>query len=110
MKLTTDPELEAELAERRGEVLVAVARLTETFQKLASTDVGRYHAARVACEVAKIILEQHDLPKLLDAIARADSFGAIVDPTLYRSKVDAMLEDRDVFSAALRFRGTWRRR
>ena len=62
-----------------------------------------YRSARGACELARMLLDQHDFGALLDDIARADSIGAIVDPTLYRSKAKAMLEDREVFRAAKRF-------
>lgn len=69
--------------------------------------IEEYRAARVACELAKDLLKQHDLQKLLDAISVADSVGAMMDPTLYRKKVGAMLEDREVFMAATKFIKTW---
>jgi hypothetical protein len=43
----------------------------------------------------------HDIPKLLADIERADAVGWAIDPTLYRDKVDAMNEDREVLKAAL---------
>lgn len=103
----TTAELDCELAERRGEILVALARTTETLGKMSGTQIGDYRAARMACEVAKALLEQHDFKKLLDAISRADALGPFVDPTLYRSKAGAMLEDRQVFGAARGFLTTW---
>lgn len=72
-----------------------------------SLHVDAYQQARMACEIAKRLLEEHDFDGLLDAISRADSVGAILDPTLYREKIDAMLEDRKVFEAARRFLKTW---
>lgn len=108
MSTQTTAELDAELAERRGEVLVALARIAETLGKMSGgTSVGDYRAARMACEVAKALLEQHDFKKILDAISRAESVGAILDPTLYRDKIGAMLEDRQVFGAARGFLTTW---
>ncbi|MBZ0118670.1 MAG: hypothetical protein K8H88_16835 [Sandaracinaceae bacterium] len=72
-------------------------------------DVELYKSARMACELAKTLLEQHDFSKLIAAIDRADAIGAIVDPTLWMKKHGPMLEDREVFLAALRFLGPWKR-
>lgn len=72
--------------------------------------IENYQTARLACEMAKDVLAQYDFRKLLDDIAKADSIGAMVDPTLYRSKRQAMQEDREVFEAALRFIRTWEKK
>lgn len=61
----------------------------------------------MACELARNFLTQHNFKKLLDAISVADSLGAMLDPTLYRDKHAAMLEDRVVFEAAQRFLQAW---
>lgn len=57
--------------------------------------------AVVHIATAARLLLHHDLPGLIDAIERADSFGAILDPTLYRAKQKAMHEDKEIFEAAL---------
>jgi hypothetical protein len=103
-------ELAGEIALCRGAIIMQLVRLRELYEAEAGTNVARYRVARMACEVAREVLGGHDFSKLLEDIARADSMGAILDPTLYRSKIDALLEDRDVFSAALRFLGTWPKR
>jgi hypothetical protein len=66
-----------------------------------------YRSARITCELARNFLKQYDFKKLLDAISRADAVGAMLDPTLYRDKHQAMLEDRAVFEAAQRFLKVW---
>jgi methyl coenzyme M reductase gamma subunit len=48
-------------------------------------------------------LSQYDLDGLIAAGQRADSIGAIVDPTLYRSKAHAMREDLAMLEAARTF-------
>lgn len=72
--------------------------------------VENYRAARLACEMAKDVLTQYDFERLLNDIAKADTIGAMLDPTLYRSKRQAMQEDREVFEAAVRFIQTWKKR
>lgn len=72
-------------------------------------DVEIYKSARMACELARTLLEQHDFSKLVAAIDRADAIGPLVHPTLWRDKNKAMLEDREVFAAALRFLGPWKK-
>ena len=62
---------------------------------------AKYHAALLAAVGAAHILASHDLDVLLNAISRADAAGALLDPTLYRDKAQAMHEDRTVFEAAL---------
>ena len=52
-----------------------------------------YLAARFLADV--------NIPAALEAISRADSVGAILDPTLYRAKSAAMQEDAEVLRAAL---------
>ena len=85
--------------------------MTEEEERAASrlVDVELYRAARAACELAKGLLEQYDFSKLVAAIDRADSIGPILDPSLWKEKHRAMLEDREVFLAALKFLGPWKR-
>lgn len=112
--MSSDPippaELAATAAECRGAIIMQLVRLHQLYEAESGSDVARYRIARMACEVAREVLRAHNYDKLLDEIARADSVGAIVDPTLYREKIDVMLEDREVFSGARRFLGTWPKR
>ncbi len=63
--------------------------------------IAEYREAVHACTLVASLLRAHDLPAMLEAIDRAHAVGPIVDPTLYRAKVGAMLEDREVLAAAL---------
>ena len=47
------------------------------------------------------LLAEHDIPKLLEAIERADAVGGLLDPTAWMRKHKAMDEDRQVLRAAL---------
>jgi hypothetical protein len=47
------------------------------------------------------LLVDVDVPDLLQRIERAHSFGCMVDPTLYRDKVQAMDQDKEMLEAAL---------
>lgn len=69
--------------------------------------VGRYRHARLACELVRNLLQQHDFSQLLRDIESADAIGPMVDPSLWMKKGKAMDEDREVFRAALRFLGAW---
>lgn len=42
-----------------------------------------------------------DVPDMLQRIERADSLGALLDPTLYGEKHAAMMEDKQLLEAAL---------
>lgn len=61
-----------------------------------------YESGLQAVYLAASLLAQHDLPAMLAAITRADSIGAILDPTLYRDRQKAMHEDQEAINAALR--------
>jgi hypothetical protein len=64
-------------------------------------DIEAYQAAvRAIALVAKLVV-QHDIPKFLEAIEHADSVGPLLEPTLWREKRKAMLEDRELLRAAL---------
>lgn len=47
------------------------------------------------------LLVDVDIPDLLQRIERAHSLGSMIDPTLYRDKVVAMDQDKDMLEAAL---------
>ena len=67
----------------------------------ASSAEIRYQVAVKACIVACLIVTQHDIPGMLEAIERAHSIGPFLDPTLYRDKVGAMEQDKEILRAAL---------
>ena len=54
-----------------------------------------------AAVMAARLITQHDIPALLQAISTAETVGPFLDPTLYRDNVKAMLEDKEVLTAAL---------
>lgn len=64
---------------------------------------GEYASVVALAHMARNTLAGLDIAGALDAIARADSLGSILDPTLYRSKSRAMHEDGAVLAAALAF-------
>ena len=66
-----------------------------------SAKVAEYQAAVQAVVLAAKLLRQHPLPDLLRDIERAHAVGPILDPTLYRSKNQAMDEDAKMLRAAL---------
>jgi len=57
------------------------------------------HAARM------LVFAEVDIDDLLARIERADSFGAMLDPTLYRANHGKMMEDKALLEAA---RPLWR--
>jgi len=63
--------------------------------------VQRHREAVKTVYMAGLSIVGHDLPELLRAIERADAFGPILDPTLYRDRAGAMHEDRELLEAAL---------
>ena len=69
-----------------------------------------YRDARMACELAKHLLEAHDFAALLAAIESADAIGPLLDPSLWMEKHVVMDEDRKVFRAAARFISAWEAR
>lgn len=76
----------------------------------AELKIKEYRAARLACELAKKLIEQHDVMQILKDIDRADTVAWFTDPTLWRDKKQAMDEDREVFAAALKFIRTWEKK
>lgn len=66
-----------------------------------SAAVAEYQAAVRAVVVAARMLEPYDIAEMLRQIEHADAFGPIIDPTLWRYRRGAMLEDREILEAAL---------
>jgi hypothetical protein len=64
-------------------------------------EITRYRTAVLACHVAARMLAEHELAELLADIERADTMGPFLDPTLWRDRRAAMLEDREVIAAAM---------
>jgi hypothetical protein len=60
-----------------------------------------YRAAVTGCVLVSRILQQYDLPALLEAIEKADAFGCFIDPALWMNNRDKMNEDREILRAAL---------
>ena len=69
-----------------------------------STSTDDYQSAVIAVAMCGKMLAQHDLPKLLQAIERAEVMGPLLDPTLWRAKSKAMAEDRAAIEAAIPLR------
>lgn len=69
--------------------------------------VEAYRQARLACELARNILKEHDIAELVRAIEHSEALGPMLDPTLYRDKRKQMEEDRRVFEGALAFLRAW---
>lgn len=65
------------------------------------SDIDRYRAAVTMAIAAANAIAMHDVPRLLEEIHHADSVGALIDPTAYMAKADAMREDKEVLEAAL---------
>lgn len=74
---------------------------------MSAEKIEQYQAARMACELVKGLLKQHDLEQLIKDIDFADNTAWFTDPTLWIEKKKAMDEDREVFAAALKFIRTW---
>jgi hypothetical protein len=63
--------------------------------------IEEYQGAVQGVVLCARLIEQYDIPKLLEAIERADAFGGMLDPTLWRGKHGAMMEDKAVLEAGL---------
>jgi hypothetical protein len=61
----------------------------------------RYQQQLINVAMTARLLVDVDVPDLLQRIERAHSFGCMVDPTLYRDKVGAMDQDKEMLEAAL---------
>lgn len=60
-----------------------------------------YQAAVGSCALVGAMLTEHDIPAMLRAINHSEAMGPMIDPTLYREKIDAMMQDKDLLEAAL---------
>lgn len=72
-----------------------------------AAQVEEYRSAVLSCAMAARLLNGHDIPALLAAIDRAEAFGPILDPTLFREKSRAMSEDKRLLKAALPLYRMW---
>lgn len=68
---------------------------------------GDWRAARIAAELVRNVLAQHDWQTLIREGALSETTGPIFDPTLYRERGRLVREDLEVFRAAARFLATW---
>lgn len=62
--------------------------------------IDEYQHALKTCALVATLLEPVDISKLLEMIERADAFGGMIDPTLYRDKHVAMMLDKELLEAA----------
>jgi len=60
-----------------------------------------YKNAIMAIATSMRILSMYDIPKILNAIERAETVAPFLDPTLWIKKNKAMSEDKEMFKAAL---------
>jgi len=63
--------------------------------------IEEYRENLKTCALASMFLERVNVPDMLERIERADAFGGMIDPTLYREKRGAMMEDKELLEAAL---------
>lgn len=68
---------------------------------------GDWRAARIAAELVRNVLAQHDWQTLIREGALSETTGPIFEPTLYRERGRLVREDLEVFRAAARFLSTW---
>lgn len=63
--------------------------------------VEEYQDNLKTCGLAAMFLERVNVPDMLARIEKADAIGGMIDPTLYRDKRKAMMEDKELLEAAL---------
>ena len=63
--------------------------------------IEEYQENLKTCGLAALFVERVDIPDMLARIERADSIGGMIDPTLYRDKREAMMQDKELLEAAL---------
>jgi len=63
--------------------------------------VEEYQNTLRVCAMLAGLVVDHEIPKMLEMIERADSIGGMIDPTLYREKHGAMMEDKELLEAVL---------
>lgn len=62
-------------------------------------EAERYRTRLVQCLMLARLAADIPTGEILDSIERADSVGAIFDPTLYREKHAAMMQDKELVKA-----------
>ncbi len=67
----------------------------------ADEQISEYRSALLLILNSARVMTVIDLPKLLAAIEHSHALGPMVDPTLYREKMRAMDEDKEILTAAL---------
>lgn len=65
--------------------------------------IARYQSSLLMVVTAFRALEKRDFRRLISEIDKADAIGPMLDPTLYREKMNAMRQDRRVFEAGAAF-------
>jgi hypothetical protein len=63
--------------------------------------IAEYQIAIAHCVLAAKMMMTDDLPRMIEAIDRAETVGPFLDPTLYRDKAQAMKEDKQILESAL---------
>lgn len=64
-------------------------------------EIWEYRQAVAAVVMAANLLEQFDLPKLLQEINHAETIGCFINPTLWIEKRSALREDKEMISVAI---------
>jgi hypothetical protein len=67
----------------------------------AHEQISEYRSALLLILNSARVMTVVDLPKLLSDIEHAHAVGPMLDPTLYREKMRAMDEDKEILTAAL---------
>lgn len=67
----------------------------------AHEQISEYRSALLLILNSARVMTVIDLPQLLSDIESAHAVGPMVDPTLYREKMRAMNEDKEILTAAL---------
>lgn len=65
------------------------------------TKAALYRADMMKIMAALTVIHTIDVPGYIEKINRTEAFGCFVDPSLYRQKSQAMLEDKSILEAAL---------
>ncbi len=63
--------------------------------------IDEYRSALCAAVLCAKTIKQYNVPQLLRDIERADAFGPLFQPTLWKDRSKAMLEDKALLEAAL---------
>lgn len=63
--------------------------------------IEEYRENLKTCGLSAMFLERVNIPDMLARIEKADAIGGLIDPTLWRDKHGAMMQDKELFEAAL---------